>query len=228
MNQLKLFFCVLVPLITGCSSFFISSQAGEEFSAVTMYVELKSTILEEVEITNIKTGKKYSSKQNGFGKEYFMPTRAYSKIILDNVPSGNYYISRVEVWTIVKKKRVDLELVVPSDVCFFEVKPNDILYLGEITFLIMKSEEATANFNKLGKEINADKEILRSKVFNERVRLVENKYAAFENKTGYMHRYFPDGRKFLREGEREFLNYFISENFGGWSEIARNKINKKD
>lgn len=216
---------VLVLAGSGCGRTLIKAQGNPSLSAVTMYMDFRPFVLDSVEITSLSTGKKYSNRQYGWGKEFFDSHYRFKFLAIGDVPAGEYCISEVRGWTVFdgEKRKKEFMTDLPSDACRFTVTPSDICYVGRIVLIVVKPE-ATEEFSGKLAALDAEKSRIRGKMFpSELVGYGRAEGVRRRHNFGIIWECYEDGSSALRPGEKEFLDFFESKGVGGWGRIASEK-----
>lgn len=222
-RSLKLFALMIITalVLTGCGRTLIKDQSDKELSAVTMYLDLNSFVIEGAAVKNLDTGEIFYNKRYGWGREFFPPAKSFSYLSIGNIKAGRYSFNKILFWYFPpgEKRKKTMELQIPDNLFRFTVRKNDILYLGDLNFTILNQSYDEDSLNKSIAE-------LAEKNFTVKKFRTFIPYRSSESDLLYVNGIEPYGGSALRPAEEFFLKFFISKksDIPGWSEIAQRKL----
>lgn len=224
----SLFKVILLISVTftslNCGTTLIKEQTERNLSAVTMYIDA-GFVTEGVSVKNLSTGEVFYNKRYSWGKEFFPDKKKFSFLSIGNIKPGRYSFHKIVIWYFPpgEKQKKDIEITIPNDVFQFIVQPNDILYLGDIRFIILAPESNNINVNKYMEELTSK-------------RITVKKFKTFipfknsELEVLYVNGVEPNGNKEIRPGEEFFLKFFVSNKskIPSWAKISELKLKEAE
>lgn len=202
----NLLFCILF-LFAGCGRTWIDEQDGSDRSVMTGYFYVWNGFVKGITVKNLSTGKSYSNSFYGWGKEFFPQNKILMFGAVGNLEPGTYAVTSLLAYG-----GITAELPVPEDVIKFEVGRSQIVYVGDIIVGFLKQG--------ITEQDAAEKFRGQAPV----VKIFPSRHPGFNSSLAVLMWKEPPTEGY-REGERYFLDYFISrkDSIPRWARIAEDR-----